>query len=304
MSLSHPAAGRDVEIIAGTPPGGGQDRAARALAAALGGVLDTRVVVSNVPGRGGGNAWDLLSSHRGDPQRLSISSPTLITNRLTGVADLGPDGVSQLAILCTEYIAFGVPVESAVAGAPSLVARLRSPHPTSFALATALGNVNHMAVAYLCRHAGVDPKEVDVRVFDSARHAVADVLGGASDVVAVSAASVLPELDGGLLRLLAVSAPVRLGGPLGVVPTWHELGVDCTIGTWRGVVGEPGLGSDSIAAWEQTLSTAVSRFEWRDALDQHLWADTFLRAAATATFMHEQEHLMREALTGLGLLDG
>ena len=102
----------EIEIIAGTPAGGGQDRAARALASALEETSDIAVRVSNVPGRGGGNAWDVLCTHDGDGHRLSISSPTLITNRLTDVSDLDLDTLTQIAMLYSEYIVFAVPAAS------------------------------------------------------------------------------------------------------------------------------------------------------------------------------------------------
>src|SRR3972149_339403 len=59
-----------MEIIAGTPPGGGQDRTARAIA----GILDTEVTITNVPGRGGGNAWDRLIAGKG-ATHLGAGSP-------------------------------------------------------------------------------------------------------------------------------------------------------------------------------------------------------------------------------------
>ena len=170
--------------------------------------------------------------------------------------------------------------------------------------ATAPGNVNHMALADVCRQAGVDPRRVPIRVFDSARYAVADVLGGGGDVVAVTAASVIPEAIDGDLQLLAVSAPERLAAPLDAMPTWRELGVDCTIGSWRGVVGAPRLAAAQVAFWEVALDAAHATAAWQQSLNHHLWSDTFLPPTATADFMASQEKGMRESLVRLGLVDG
>jgi len=298
----HPE--HDVELIAGTPPGGGQDRAARALAAAFDEVLDVALEVTNAPGLGGANAWARLAEEPGDAHRLAISSPTLITNRLTGIATTGPEAVTQIGLLCTEYIVFGVPAGSQLSTADDLLERMTTPETLTVSLATARGNVNHIALAYLCRHVGTEPRGVEVHVFDSARHAIADVLGSGRGVVAVSAASVLPELEAGALRVLAVSAPARLEAPFAAVPTWDELGVDCTIGTWRGVVGPPGLDPDALAFWDGAVKAAAQGTAWRAALPRHMWSDTYLGAAATAQFMGEEEHRMRRALGELGLLDG
>lgn len=291
--------GRPLEIIAGTPRDGGQDRAARALAPALEEVIDVPVSVSNVPGRGGGNAWDLLATYAGDAHRVSISSPTLITNTLNNVADLGHGDVTQLGLLCTEYIAFAVPTGSPISSPTELLDALAGPNPPVVSLATAWGNVNHIAVTYLCEHLGVDPRAVQVRVFDSARHAIADALETPGGIAAVSAASVLPELRDGSIRVIATSAPTRLGGQLSSIQTWTELGVDCVIGTWRGLVGPPELSAAAVSLWDATLSSAIATESWRSALIEHNWTDSFLMSAETESFMQTQEVQMQDALRSL-----
>lgn len=291
-----------VEIIAGTPRGGGQDRAARALASALAAVVDAPIDITNVPGRGGGNAWDELVAGQADGERLSISSPTLVTNHLTAVAEIDHKDVSQIALLCTEYIVFAVPAASHLVNPLDLIEFLQTPERLTVSLATALGNVNHVALGYLARHAGVSARDIGVRVFDSARDAIADALPDPMGVVAVSAASILPEVAVGSLRPLAISSPDRLGNPLETVPTWSELGIGCTIGTWRGVVAPQGLTRSALEFWADAIRAAVNTDPWRDALSKSLWSDTYLGPAETAAFMLSEERRMRTALEDLGLL--
>ena len=73
----------EIEIVAGTPPGGGLDRAARALLKALEStrLLDVPAKISNVAGDGGRNAWRYLDGLPGDPHVLCISSSNLATDR-------------------------------------------------------------------------------------------------------------------------------------------------------------------------------------------------------------------------------
>lgn len=292
-----------VEIIAGTPAGGGQDRAAKALASALEETSDLGVRVSNVPGRGGGNAWDLLCSHDGDGQRLSISSSTLITNRLTGVSDLELSTLTQIAMLYSEYIVFAVPTASPLESVEDLLTSLTSSAAPTVSLATARGNINHIALSYLCQHAGVAPSDIGISVFNSAPQAIADSLRDSAGVAAVSAASVVPEFEAGSLRLLGVSAPSRLGGALSATPTFRELGVDCTIGVWRGVVGPPSLLPSIVSFWSLTIEKALKGASWSAALNRHVWTPNFLGPAATDDFMKIEDQRMYTALTSFGLLD-
>ena len=291
-----------MEIIAGTPAGGGQDRAARALASALEETSDLDVRVSNVPGRGGGNAWDVLCSHHGDGHRLSISSPTLITNRLTGVSDLDLDTLTQVAMLYSEYVVFAVPAASPLESAEDLIACLSSSAPPTISLATARGNINHIALAYLCRHAEVDPTAIRISVFNSAPEAIADSLASPAGVAAVSAASVVPEFRAGSLRLLGVSSPSRLGAPLSATPTFGELGVDCTIGVWRGVVGPPALQPAVVSFWSESIGKAMEGTSWDASLRQHVWTPNFLGPADTVDFMTTEDRRMYTALSDFGLL--
>ena len=295
---------RAIELIAGTPAGGGQDRPARALMRVLAsrGLTDVPMTLTNIPGRGGGNGWDHLARHPRDAHLLGISSPTLITNKLLGDAAINQDDLTPLAVLYTEYIVFVVRHGSPLRTGADLLRRLKDPASLVVALATAVGNTNHIALAQCTRHAGGTPQALQLHVFDSALYAVADVIEGRADVGAITAVSAVKELAAGTLRGLALSSPARLGGPFAVVPTWQEQGVDCTIGTWRGVVGTAGLAAEHVDYWDDALGAAAKSDEWNAELARHYWANTYLDSAATLDFLAREAQLLQKALGELGLL--
>lgn len=293
-------ADRPIRLIAGTPPGGGQDRAARALAAAITAANGVQVGVSNLPGRGGGAAWSAVATERGRADLASISSPTLVTNSIHDAAEPGIDDLTHLALLCTEYIVFVTAEPTTPEG---LLDRMASGSPV-VAIATALGNVNHVAVSMVAEHAGGDAVGLDVRAFESARTAVAEVVAGRASLAAVSAASVLPEWTAGVVTPVAVSAPRRLEGPLASVPTWTELGIECVLGTWRGVLGPPGLDPAVIDRWNDWIASAVAHPNWRSALAEHLWSDTYLPSSDATRFVHSEDRRLRAALGEMELTGG
>jgi hypothetical protein len=115
MSAWKPS--RGVEIIAGTPPGGGLDRVACALVRAIGEakLVDVPLAVINVPGGGARKAWtQVIDKHTGDAHVVAISSPNLTTDYLVGVADFEHSKYTAIATLVTEYIAFAVRADSAL----------------------------------------------------------------------------------------------------------------------------------------------------------------------------------------------
>jgi tripartite-type tricarboxylate transporter receptor subunit TctC len=210
-----------LQIIAGTPPGGGLDRVARALAKAIEAarLVNVPLEVVNVPGGGARKAWtQVIDKRAGDAHVVAISSPNLTTDYLVGAADFEHSKYTAIATLVTEYIAFAVRADSTLRSGRDLLARFRQDAAgVTVALSTALGNPNHIALAKLVRQAGGDVSAPAIRVFDSALDCVADVVAGQADVCAVTAASVIAELNPGRLRVLAISARVirRAGEILG-----------------------------------------------------------------------------------------
>lgn len=294
----------EVELIAGTPAGGGQDRPARALIKVLQsrGLIDVPMKLTNMPGRGGGNGWDHLARHPGDAHLLGISSPTLITNKLLGEAAIDQDDLTPLAVLYTEYIVFVVREDSPLRTGADLLRRLEDPASLTIALATAIGNINHIALAQCTQHAGGDVKALRLNVFDSALYAVADVIEQRAEVGAITAVSAVKALAAGKLRALALSSPQRMSGQFENVPTWRELGVDCMIGTWRGVTGTKGLAADEIAYWDRAFKAAAHSEDWNAELEHHYWANTYRDSAATRAFLATEQHVMQKALSDLGLI--
>jgi putative tricarboxylic transport membrane protein len=297
---------REVEIVAGTPPGGGLDRSARALVKAIESkrLLDVPAKVKNVAGDGGRRAWAYLNRHPGDPHVLCISSSNLATDHLLGVSAFDHETVfTPLAILYTEYIAFVTRSDSSLKSGADLIARFAAgAGSVTVALSTSLGNPNHIALAKVVRHAGGDVKAPKIRVFDSALDAVADVVTGNAEVCAVTAASAVKEITAGTMRALAVSAPQRLAGLYAQTPTWLEQSVDCVIGAWRGVSGARGLTPAQVAYWEGTLAAAVRTEAWIAELARLYWTPMYLDGATLREHLKRERTEMSATLKDLGLL--
>jgi putative tricarboxylic transport membrane protein len=286
-----------VEIVAGTPPGGGQDRAARAIA----GLLGYGVTVTNLPGRGGGNAWDRLFAASGDADLAAVSSPTLITNAIVGLSDIDHRNLTPLGLLYTEHSALVVRPGSGLEE-PSAMLETIGRGSALISFATALGNMNHLILAEIATHLGVPVSNIPVRVFESAPQALADVITGSGHIAVASAASAVPSLAEGALVPVMVTSPNRLGRVFADTPTCLELGVPCVRGTWRGLVGPPGLEQSTVDVWADRLAGVTGTGSWGRLLEDNLWTGTYRGPEDTGKFLEAEREQLVLLLEELGLV--
>jgi putative tricarboxylic transport membrane protein len=294
-----------VEIIAGTPPGGGTDRSARALLKAIEAnkLVDVPVEVVNIAGDGGRKAWAHIAGREGDPNLIGINSPNNATDVLTGITKADTIKSVPIAILYNEYLVFISRSDSTVVSGAEFVKRLKTnAEGVTISLSTSLGNPNHIALAKVIKHAGVPVTAPKIRVFDSARDVVADIVAGNADVGVITAASVVPELQANQVRAIALSSPMRLSGVFARVPTWKEQGVDCDVGAWRGAAAAVGITPEQIKYWQGVLSKAVTTKEWKEEADRFSWTDMYIDGDQLTAYLKKEYAEFEDILGALGLL--
>jgi putative tricarboxylic transport membrane protein len=292
---------RNVEVIVGTPPGGPLDATARFIQR----FLEQRnpgaaVSVMNKPGGGHSIAMAYLNQRGPDAHYISMALPNILTNRIIGTNPISYTDVTPLAMLVSEYIGVSVRSDSPIKSGKDLLARLRAdPTALSFAI-TSRASGNHIAAATVLKAAGVDLRKVRFVSFKGSAETTVAVLGGHVDVVMATPTSAWKHVQSGKLRMLAVTAPRRLGGELAVIPTWKELGVDAVSANWRSVVGPKGLSPAQIAYWDSTLGAFAKWPEWQQAIRNNQWEDDYLNSAQTVKFMQQEYKDLEALLTELG----
>jgi hypothetical protein len=104
-----------------------------------------------------------------------------------------------------------------------LVAALKAdPSKLRIAVAPALGQNTHMAIAKPLKAAGVAIDKLTIAPFRSSGESVTALLGGHVDVVSATAPVIVPHVQAGKLRILASASAQRGSGPLAEVKTWRE----------------------------------------------------------------------------------
>ncbi len=293
-----------VELIAPSGPGGGTDKMARLMQRIWQErqFLEVPITVVNKPGGGGAVSLTYLKQRSGDPHYLQAVSTVLLTNHIAGRSSFSHTEFTPIALLNSEYVALAVKGDSPLASLKDLMARLnQDAGSVSIAVGTSLGGANHITSAAVARAAGGDPKKLRTVVFKSSAESAVAVLGGHVDLIASSASLILPHLKSGALRVLAVSAPRRVGGALAAAPTLKEQGVDAVVDNFRLIIGPGGISPTHVAYWDQIMARLAQADEWKKDLEANLWENTYMNSRDTRKYLDEQYAQLKSALTDVGL---
>ncbi len=295
---------RNVEIIAPAAAGSALDAVARLVQKVL---QDKKLLTATtivVDKAGGGNAvgFNYLNSRPVDGHAILVTPFTIITNKITGANPISYQDITPLAMLADEHIAFVVNMNSPMKTGKDLLERLkRDPASVSMALASALGNANHIAVSLAGKTVGADPKKFRIAVFNSSGESITAVLGGHVELAITTTGLVGPHVQAGRVRALAVASEKRLAGALAQVPTWREQGTDVVFSSWRALIGPKGMTAEQIAYWEGLMAKVAAQEEWQRDLDQNALTPAYMNAEATRKLMTQQAETLRTILADLGL---
>jgi tripartite-type tricarboxylate transporter receptor subunit TctC len=248
---------RPVTLVVAFPPGGASDVLARLIGKKLEQVLGQPFVIDNRPGAGGNVAAEAVAHAAPDGYTLLLgNNGILATNaalykkiNFDAEADFAPIGLigSQANILVVNP---GVPAQSLA----ELIALAKAnPGKLNFA-SSGHGLAAHLAGELFKAEAGLDIVHVP---YKGAAPALQDVIAGHVQMMFATAVSVVPHIQDGKVRALAVTTLKRTA-VLPEIATMDELGLkgfDAT--TWHGLVAPARTPKPAIAALHGALSAAL-----------------------------------------------
>lgn len=294
-----------VEIIVPTGASGINDANARLMQKALQELklTPTPVLVNNKPGGNQSLAVVHLNQHPNDAHYLLYATATIFTNHIAGITPLHFADFTPLALLLVDYSVVTVGANSPIKSMREMVERLRAdPESISFGV-VARGGPNHLAVAQAMRSAGIDPRKLKMVVFKTNAESLTAVIGGHIHAVVSSVSAALPQVQAGNARMLAVTAPQRIGGAIAGVPTMREQGIDAPgIANWRGIIGAKGISAAQVAYWEEAIGKTTQTEDWKKQLDTNNLASRFLRSRDFTKYLEVEYNATRAAMSDAGLV--
>ncbi len=247
-----------VRLIVPFAAGTGSDAMARILAHEARTRLPQPMVVENRGGAGGVTGTEQGARAAPDGHTLTVgTTSTWVTNPALNPRvpyDFARDFVPVSGLGRSFYAIVTANTAEAPATLAALLDRLRArPREGSFASSGA-GTITHLATEVLLAAARVEGVHVPYR---GSGPALADVAGGQVLFAADSLAATLPLVQGGALRMLAVTAPARHPA-VPTVPTLEESGFPgLVLDAWFGVAAPAGTPTPVLEVLGDAVSGAL-----------------------------------------------
>lgn len=248
---------RAIRFIVPYTPGGGTDVVSRNLTDKMARESKWTFVIENKPGVGGNIGLDQIAKAKpdgytigmGQTSNLAINPAIMPSMPFQATQDFTP-----IALIAQVPMLLVVPTQSAYQTIGDLIAAAQT-HSTELRQAVAaLGTVGHLAGELLAQRAKY---KVLIVPYKGASPALTDLIGGQTDFMMATPQGILPLIQSGKLRVLAVTAANRLS-MFPEIPTIAEAGfpgfeaVD-----WKVVVGPAGMSNETTNRLNQIINQAL-----------------------------------------------
>ena len=259
------------ECIAPANPGGGWDFTCRQIGKILFdiGQVDQPVQVTNMPGAGGGLAYNHVVTERGDDADLIVAASSATSTRLAqnAYAGMTADQVRFVGAIGADPGVIVVAADSPFQSLNDMVdAILADPGSVAFAGGSAVGGFDHMKPLMILQKAGfTDITSVKYIGVDGGADAITQTVGGFTQAMTGDMSEIVSFLANGDVRALAVLTEERVPG-FEDIPTAKEQGFDVVAVNWRGLYVPKGISDEKFNEWAGKLQAVADSAEWAQAM--------------------------------------
>jgi len=268
-SLAQEYPVKPIRLVVGFSPGGISDVLARLVAQKISGPLGQQMIVENRPGASGIIANERVAKSPPDGYTLLIiggSSTILPALRAKMPYDLERD-LAPVSMLAISPFVLVVHPSVPARNVKELIAIAKSrQHELSYAT-VGMGSPPHLMTELFKSMAKVDILPVS---YKGGGDAVVALASGQIDMYISSVPSLLPLLEAGRIRLLAVTSAKRLS-TFPSLPTIGESGLPgYDYANWTGVVAPAGTPKDIIARLNAELGKVINTADITETLTKKM----------------------------------
>jgi len=258
---------RTVRLIVPNPAGGSNDAAARILAQALSEIWQQPVVIENKPGGGGNIGTQAAATAPADGYTYLVSSPGPITINPSLYKKLPFDPAVDfipVALLATVPIVLIVNPKFPASTVSELLAIAKHEAEEINYASSGIGSTHHLSAELFKKITGAKLRHVPYR---GAAPAMNDLVAGHVPILFDNLPTVIPQVQAGTVRALAVGTPKRLSS-LPDVPTFEEAGLaGFEASSWFGVLAPARTPTDIVSKVTADIEWVMSNPSFRKSFE-------------------------------------
>ncbi|HEX2524932.1 MAG TPA: tripartite tricarboxylate transporter substrate binding protein [Geminicoccus sp.] len=293
---------RPLTLIVPWGAGGGTDATARIVASELEKGLGVPVNVVNRTGGSGVVGHSAIATAAPDGYTIGIITVEIGMMHWQGLTELKGSDYTPLALMNEDPPGINVPVDAKWNTLEELITDIKAAQPGELkASGTGQGGIWHVALGGMLQAAGVPANHVQWIPSQGAAPGLQDMLSGGVQLVPCSVPEAKALIDAGRVKSLAIMAEQR-NPVFPDVPTVKEsIGIDFSVGAWRGFAGPPGMDQEAVAKLEPLMKKIFDSAAFKDFMNNRGFGMVYLPAAEFGTFMEERDAMFGKIMTDLGL---
>lgn len=225
---------KPIRLLVGFTPGGAADYVARVISDTLGKNLGQTIVVENRPGAGASIATDMVAKAAPDGYTVLLASPgsILVNPALNPKLPYTLRDLAPITKVTSSPLVVAVNPASGISSVADLIARARKAPGVLNCATAGNGSAPHLGAALFAQVTGV---QMTLVPFRGGAPAIQSVIAGDTQVTFATPPSVLPMIQAGRLKGLAISARESSAMFPGL-PGMAEAGLpDYSIDFWYGL---------------------------------------------------------------------
>ncbi|MDI6895566.1 MAG: tripartite tricarboxylate transporter substrate binding protein [Bacillota bacterium] len=249
---------KPIDLIVAFPPGGSSDMTARLLAERLSKEWGVPINVVNKPG--GGGTVGTLDVVQAKPDGYTMLTHSITCTLAAATSTQCPykwDQMTPVSLVMANALVLTISPDLPYSSVAELLDAIKK-DPSKFK--AGVGSAGAPAVFGLVKlfdATGIDPKSVEMVVFQGGAPTLAAVAGGHVQLASQNLPEAVSLINAGKLKALAVTTDTR-GKSVPNVPTAREAGFPAydQLG-WNGISGPPGLPDYVVKKWAEGIQKVV-----------------------------------------------
>lgn len=275
---------KQINILVGASAGGTSDTVTRYLAKDIEAQLGVPVIVTDKPGGSCSVAFEYMAAQKADGYTLMYMPVESAMVKPLGLSKLQPSDINFFARAMTLPATVTVNAKSDWKTFDDFIAYAKA-NPGKVTVGNSgTGSIWHFCAAGIEQACGVKFNHVP---FDGGAAAATAVMGGHIDCCTVAPGEVLPGVQSGDLRVLAIVDTVR-SSLYPDVPCFKDLGYDVKIMGWGGFAAPGGTPADVLKVLEDAFAKAIQSDGFKGLCTKYGLTQAYQNAADSQAFANQQ----------------